>query len=90
MQQGYARGGAWRNSHPSGGPYVCEQCRLDTSDGTGASLTQAAPTVELTLSDVCDWCGAPLLRKQTEPERKAVSSEITVGMEAVTVALLAR
>ena len=63
----YARGGAWRNSHPSGSPYVCEQCRLDTSDGAGASLTQAVATVELTPSDVCDWCGAPLLREQADP-----------------------
>ena len=58
----YATGGALRNSHPSGRPYVCEQCRLDTSDGAGARLAQAVATVELTPSDVCDWCGAPLLR----------------------------
>ena len=25
----FARGGAWRNPKPTGGPYVCEQCRLD-------------------------------------------------------------
>ena len=67
-KEAYARGGAWRNSHPSGRPYVCEQCRLATSDGAGARLTQAVPTVELTRGDVCDWCSAPLLREQTHPE----------------------
>ena len=67
-KEAYARGGAWRNSHPSGRPYVCEQCRLDNSDGVGARLTQAVATVELTRADVCDWCDAPLLRVQAGPE----------------------
>ena len=59
----YARGGAWRNCNTSGGPYVCEQCRLDSSAGDGANLTQAVAAVELSLGDLCDWCGAPLLRE---------------------------
>ena len=67
-KEAYARGGAWRNSHPAGSPYVCEQCRLDNADGEGANLTQAVPTVELIRGDVCDWCGAPLLRVQADPE----------------------
>ena len=25
----FARGGAWRNPKPTGGPYVCEQCRIE-------------------------------------------------------------
>ena len=29
----FARGGAWRNPKPTGGPYVCEQCRLDACGG---------------------------------------------------------
>ena len=67
-KEAYARGGAWRNSHPSGSPYVCEQCRLTNADGAGGSLTQAVATVELTRGDVCDWCGTPLLREQGNPE----------------------
>ena len=34
-----ARGGAWRNSKLTGGPYVCEQCRLDACGGNDATLT---------------------------------------------------
>ena len=29
----FARGGAWRNPNPTGGPYICEQCRLDACGG---------------------------------------------------------
>ena len=67
-KEAYARGGAWRNSHPSGSPYICEQCRLDTADGAGASLTLAVPRVELIPSDLCDCSGAPLLRAQADLE----------------------
>ena len=67
-KEAYARGGAWRNSHPSGSPYVCEQCRLDTSDGADAGLTQSVAMVELSPSDMCDWCGAPLLQEQADAE----------------------
>ena len=67
-KEAYARGGAWRNSHPSGRPDVCEQCRLDNADGAGANLTQAVATVELTRGGVCDWCGAPLLQEQEDPD----------------------
>ena len=35
----FARGGAWRNPKPTGGPYVCEQCRLDACGGNDATLT---------------------------------------------------
>ena len=43
-----ARGGAWRNPKPTGGPYVCEQCRLDACGGNDATLTmQAVTTIEL-------------------------------------------
>ena len=37
----FARGGAWRNPKPTGGHYVCEQCRLDACGGNDArpSLT---------------------------------------------------
>ena len=34
-----ARGGAWRNPKLTGGPYVCEQCRLDACGGNDATLT---------------------------------------------------
>ena len=51
-----------------GRPDVCEQCRLDNADGAGANLTQAVATVELTRGGVCDWCGAPLLQEQEDPD----------------------
>ena len=37
----FARGGAWRNPKPTGGPYVCEQCRLDACGGNDTTLTHA-------------------------------------------------
>ena len=61
----FARGGAWRNPKPTGGPYVCEQCRLDACGGNDATLTmQAVTTTELALADVCADCGANLLQEQ--------------------------
>ena len=40
--------GAWRNPKPTGGPYVCEQCRLDACGGNDRTLTmQAVTTIEL-------------------------------------------
>ena len=61
----FARGGAWRNPKPTGGPYVCEQCRLDARGGNDATLTiQAVTTIELTPTDVCADCGARLLENQ--------------------------
>ena len=55
----FARGGAWRNPKPTGGPYVCEQCRLDACGGNDATFTlQAVTTIELAPADVCADCGA--------------------------------
>ena len=66
----FARGGAWRNPKPTGGPYVCEQCRLDTSGGNDATLTmQAVTTTELALADVCADCGARLLEELEVKDR---------------------
>ena len=60
----FARGGAWRNPKPTGGPYVCEQCRLDACGGNDRTLTmQAVTTIELAPADVCANCGARLLEK---------------------------
>ena len=64
----FARGGAWRNPKPTGGPYICEQCCLDAADkndGTFIAL-QAVTVIELAPVDVCANCGARLLE-----ERKA-------------------
>ena len=33
----FARGGAWRNPKPTGGLYVCEQCRLDARSGNDST-----------------------------------------------------
>ena len=41
----FARGGAWRNPKPSGGPYVCEQCRLNSCSGNEGTLTLQAEWV---------------------------------------------
>ena len=61
----FARGGAWRNPKPTGGPYVCEQCRLDACGGNDATLTlQAVTTIELAPADVCTDCGAWLLEER--------------------------
>ena len=44
----FARGGAWRNPKPTGGLYVCEQCRLDARSGNDSTLTmQAVTAIEL-------------------------------------------
>ena len=34
----FARGGAWRNPKPTGGPYICKQCRLDACGGNDAEV----------------------------------------------------
>ena len=61
----FARGGAWRNPKPTGGPYVCEQCRLDACGGKDRAFTlQAVTTIELTPTDVCADCGARLLEER--------------------------
>ena len=60
----FVRGGAWRNPKPTGGPYVCEQCRLDACGGNDATLImQAVTTIELAPADVCADCGARLLEE---------------------------
>ena len=65
-----ARGGAWRNPKPTGGPYVCEQCRLDACGGNDATLTmQAVTTIELAPADVCADCGARLLEELEVKDR---------------------
>ena len=65
-----ARGGAWRNPKPTGGPYVCEQCRLDSCGGNDRTLTlQAVTTIELAAADVCADCGARLLEEREVKER---------------------
>ena len=65
-----ARGGAWRNPKPTGGPYVCEQCRLDACGGNDRTLTmQAVTTMELVPADVCADCGARLLEEREVKER---------------------
>ena len=66
----FARGGAWRNPKPTGGPYVCEQCRLDACGGNDRTLTmQAVTTTELALADVCAYCGARLLEELEVKDR---------------------
>ena len=66
----FARGGAWRNPKPTGGPYVCEQCRLDARSGNDSTLTlQAVTAIELAPTDVCDDCGARLLEESEAPNR---------------------
>ena len=66
----FARGGAWRNPKPTGGPYVCEQCRLDACGGNDRTLTmQAVTTTELALADVCADCGARLLEELEVKDR---------------------
>ena len=63
----FARGGAWRNPKPTGGPYICEQCldAADINDATFIAL-QTVTVIELAPVDVCANCGARLLE-----ERKA-------------------
>ena len=48
----FARGGAWRNPNPDGGPYICEQCRLDARSGNDGTLTlQTVTEIELAPAD---------------------------------------
>ena len=71
----FARGGAWRNPKPTGGPYVCEQCRLDACGGNNTTLTmQAVTTIELAPADVCADCGAQLLEELSEARLTATRS----------------
>ena len=65
----FARGGAWRNPKPTGGPYICEQCRLDTGSNDGTLTLQAVTTIELDPADVCADCGARLLEELEVKER---------------------
>ena len=67
----FTRGGAWRNPEPTGGPYVCEQCRLDARSGNDSTLTlQAVTAIELAPTDVCDDCGARLLEELKSSPRQ--------------------
>ena len=71
----FARGGAWRNPKPTGGLYVCEQCRLDACGGNDKTLImQAVTTIELTPANVCADCGARLLEKRRST--KTAHSEV--------------
>ena len=67
----FARGGAWYTPKPTGGPYVCEQCRLDALSGNDGTLTllQAVTEIELTPTDVCVDCGARLLEEREAQDR---------------------
>ena len=66
----FARGGAWRNPKPTGGPYVCEQCRLDACSGNEGTLTlQAVTVIELAPADVCADCGERLLEELEVEDR---------------------
>ena len=66
----FARGGAWRSPKPTGGPYVCEQCRLDACGGNDRTRTmQAVTTIELAPADVCADCGARLLEEWEVKDR---------------------
>ena len=59
----FARGGTWRNPKPTGGLYICEQCRLDAHSRNDSTLTlQAVTAIELAPTDVCADCGKPLLK----------------------------
>ena len=61
----FTRGGAWHNPKPTGGPYICEQCRQDARSGNDGTLTlQIATIIELAPMDVCADCGARLLEEQ--------------------------
>ena len=53
----FARGGAWRNPNHDGGPYICEQCRLDARSGNDGTLTlQAVIEIELAPADIYSGC----------------------------------
>ena len=87
-------GGAWRNPKPTGGLYVCEQCRLDARSGNDSTLTlQAVTAIELVPTDVCDDCGARLLeeaegpkssgktRKETMIRKKWIDGEVVLSVD---------
>ena len=66
----FARGSAWRNPKPTGGLYVCEQCRLDARSGNDSTLTlQAVTVIELAPTDVCADCGERLLEESEAQDR---------------------
>ena len=66
----FARGGAWRNPKQTGGPYICEQCRLPARSGNDSTLTlQAVTAIELAPVDVCNNCGARLLEETEGQDR---------------------
>ena len=66
----FARGGAWRNPKPTGGPYVCEQCHLDAHSENDSTLTlQAVTVIELVPADVCADCEARLLEERKVKDR---------------------
>ncbi len=66
----FARGAHGATRNRPGGPYVCEQCRLDACGGNDAILTmQAVTTIELTPADVCANCGARLLEELEVKDR---------------------
>ena len=70
MHWTFARGGAWRNPKPTGGPYICEQCCLDAHSENDSTLTlQAVTVIELVLADVCTECGVRLLEERETKDR---------------------
>ena len=66
-----ARGGAWRSPKPTGGPYVCEQCRLDACGGNDRTPHHAGRHKQSSWSpaDVCADCGARLLEEREVKDR---------------------
>ena len=61
----FARGGAWRNPKPTGGPYICEQCRPDARSGNDSTLTlQAVTAIELALWTYAATAGRGCWRKR--------------------------
>ena len=66
----FARGGAWRNPKPTGGPYICEQCRLDARSGNdGTLILQTVTIIELVPTDVYADSGARLLEERKVKDR---------------------
>ena len=79
----FARGGAWRNPKPTGGLYVCEQCRLDARSGNDSTLTmQAVTAIELAPTDVCADCGA---RRNLQIRRAPYPVPVNVVMCVITL-----
>ena len=60
----FARGGA------TGGPYICEQCRLDARSGNdGTLILQTVTIIELAPTDVYADSGARLLEERKVKDR---------------------